>query len=112
MSKLERVFEPIKIGGVTIPSLAVRTAHGTWIALARINDELIAYHVARAKGGVGLSYIEMASVHPSNFTLGPLSWDDSIIEGCRELMPGGQYPADPLYETKAFPDPQRNAGRG
>jgi len=86
MSKLERVFEPIKIGGVTIPNRVVRTAHGTWIAHARINDELIAYHVARAKGGVGLSYIEMTSVHPSSFTLGPLSWDDGIIEGCLRLM--------------------------
>jgi 2,4-dienoyl-CoA reductase-like NADH-dependent reductase (Old Yellow Enzyme family) len=86
MSKLERVFEPIKIGGVTVPNRVVRTAHGTWIAHARINDELIAYHVARARGGVGLSYIEMTSVHPSSFTLGPLSWDDGIIEGCKRLM--------------------------
>jgi 2,4-dienoyl-CoA reductase-like NADH-dependent reductase (Old Yellow Enzyme family) len=86
MSKLQRVFEPIQIGGVTIPNRVVRTAHGTWIAHVRINDELIAYHVARAKGGVGLSYIEMTSVHSSSFTLGPLSWDDGIIEGCRRLM--------------------------
>jgi 2,4-dienoyl-CoA reductase-like NADH-dependent reductase (Old Yellow Enzyme family) len=86
MSKLERVFEPVRIGDVTIPNRVVRTAHGTWIAHVRINDELIAYHVARAKGGVGLSYIEMTSVHPSSFTLGPLSWDDGIIEGCQKLM--------------------------
>jgi 2,4-dienoyl-CoA reductase-like NADH-dependent reductase (Old Yellow Enzyme family) len=86
MSRLDRVFEPIRIGAVTIPNRIVRTAHGTWIAHARINDDLIAYHVARAKGGVGLSYIEMTSVHPSSFTLGPLSWDDGIIEGCRQLM--------------------------
>jgi 2,4-dienoyl-CoA reductase-like NADH-dependent reductase (Old Yellow Enzyme family) len=86
MSKLERIFEPIRIGDVTVPNRVVRTAHGTWIAHVRINDELIAYHVARAKGGVGLSYIEMTSVHPSSFTLGPLSWDDGIIEGCRQLM--------------------------
>jgi 2,4-dienoyl-CoA reductase-like NADH-dependent reductase (Old Yellow Enzyme family) len=86
MSRLERVFEPIRIGDVTIPNRVVRTAHGTWIAHAQINDELIAYHVARAKGGAGLSYVEMTSVHPSSFTLGPLSWDDGIIEGCRRLM--------------------------
>jgi 2,4-dienoyl-CoA reductase-like NADH-dependent reductase (Old Yellow Enzyme family) len=86
MSRLERVFEPIRIGDVTIPNRVVRTAHGTWIAHAQINDELIAYHVARAKGGAGLSYVEMTSVHPSSFTLGPLSWDDRIIEGCRRLM--------------------------
>ncbi len=86
MARLERVFEPIRIGNVTIPNRVVRTAHGTWISHAKINDELIAYHVARAKGGVGLSYIEFTSVHPSSFTLGPLSWDDGIIEGCARLV--------------------------
>ena len=86
MTELKRIFEPIQIGRVTIPNRVVRTAHGTWIARGSINDDLIAYHVARAKGGVGLSYIEFTSVHPSSYTLGPLSWDDSIIEGCQRLM--------------------------
>lgn len=85
MTGLQRVFEPIAIGRVTIPNRVVRTAHGTWISRAKINDELIAYHVARAKGGVGLSYIEFTSVHPSSYTYGPLSWDDSFIEGCQRL---------------------------
>ena len=53
MSKLQRIFEPIQIGRVPIPNRVVRTAHGTWIARGHINEELIAYHVARAKGGFG-----------------------------------------------------------
>jgi hypothetical protein len=42
MSKLQRIFEPIRIGRVTIPNRVVRTAHGTWIARGYINEELIA----------------------------------------------------------------------
>ena len=86
MSNLRRIFEPIQIGRVTVPNRVVRTAHGTWISRATINDELIAYHVARAKGGVGLSYIEYTSVHPSSFCLGPWNWDDGIIPSCQKLM--------------------------
>jgi 2,4-dienoyl-CoA reductase-like NADH-dependent reductase (Old Yellow Enzyme family) len=86
MSKLQRIFEPIRIGRVTIPNRVVRTAHGTWIARGHVNEDLIAYHVARAKGGVGCSYIEYTSVHPSSFSLGPWSWDDSCIPGCRKLV--------------------------
>jgi 2,4-dienoyl-CoA reductase-like NADH-dependent reductase (Old Yellow Enzyme family) len=86
VSTLQRVFEPIQIGRVTIPNRIVRTAHGTWISRGTINDDLIAYHVERAKGGVGLSYIEYTTVHPSSFSLGPWSWDDSIIESCAKLV--------------------------
>ncbi len=86
MSALQRIFEPIQIGRVTIPNRVVRTAHGTSMSHPGINEHLIAYHVARAEGGVGLSYIEFTSVHPSSICGGPLSWDDSIIDGCRALM--------------------------
>jgi 2,4-dienoyl-CoA reductase-like NADH-dependent reductase (Old Yellow Enzyme family) len=97
VSTLHRIFEPIEIGRVTVPNRVVRTAHGTWIARQHINEDLIAYHVARAKGGVGLSYIEYTSVHPSSYSLGPWSWDDSIIPGCRALMA-----AIRPYEMKMF----------
>ena len=86
MSNLQRIFEPINIGRVTIPNRIVRTAHGTWISGREINDDLIAYHVARAKGGAGLSYIEFTSIHSSSYTYGPLSWDDSFKAGCEQLV--------------------------
>jgi len=44
----------------------VRTAHGTNIGAGRVNDDLIAYHEARARGGVGLTMLEAASVHWSD----------------------------------------------
>ena len=86
MTKLQRVFEPIQIGRVTIPNRIVRTPHGTSLAHGNVNDTLIAYHVARARGGVGLSYIEYTSVHPSSISIGTYSWDDSHIDGWNQAF--------------------------
>ena len=67
----EKLFEPITVGGVTIPNRIVRAARGTRLS----GDDLIAYHVARAKGGVGMSTISATSVHPNAPGDLPL-WDD------------------------------------
>jgi 2,4-dienoyl-CoA reductase-like NADH-dependent reductase (Old Yellow Enzyme family) len=86
MAGLKLVYEPFQIGRVTIPNRIVRSAHGTALSHGYMHDDLIAYHQARAKGGVGLSCIEMSAVHPSSVTPGGLiSWDDSIIDGYRKL---------------------------
>jgi 2,4-dienoyl-CoA reductase-like NADH-dependent reductase (Old Yellow Enzyme family) len=80
MSKLQRIFEPIQIGRVTILNRVVRMAR---TRIARSHQRRAdRHHVARARVGVGLSYIEYTSVHPSSFSLdcGP---DDSCIPGCR-----------------------------
>ncbi|MEQ8992683.1 MAG: FAD-dependent oxidoreductase [Pseudomonadales bacterium] len=62
----EHVFEPIDIGGIRVPNRTVRTAHGTGIGGGRLSDDLIAYHEARARGGFGLTVLEILSVHPSS----------------------------------------------
>lgn len=59
-----KALSPIEIGGVAIKNRIVRTAHAT--GLGPMNDALIAYHAARAAGGVGLSIIEILSVHPTS----------------------------------------------
>lgn len=123
MSTLSLVFQSIKIGRVTVPNRIVRTAHGTWISQKHINDDLIAYHVARAKGGAGLSYIEFTTVHPSCYSLGPYSWDDSFIKSAEQLMAairpygmrmfqqlahgGSIYPASegPAWSASSIPNP-------
>ncbi len=82
---LERVLSPIAIGGVEVKNRVVRTAHGTSMGYGDLSDDLIAYHVARAKGGVGLTILEAASVHWS----GPMTlhaWDDAIIPRYAKLM--------------------------
>jgi 2,4-dienoyl-CoA reductase-like NADH-dependent reductase (Old Yellow Enzyme family) len=84
--QLSRVFEPISIGDLSIKNRIVRTAQGTGLSHGgRVSDDLIAYHVARARGGVGLSILEVAGVHPSS--LGDIhAFDDRVIPGYQSLM--------------------------
>jgi 2,4-dienoyl-CoA reductase-like NADH-dependent reductase (Old Yellow Enzyme family)/thioredoxin reductase len=85
---LTRVMSPIRIGGVLIPNRIVRTAHVTNMCeRGRISERFIAYHEARARGGVGLTILEGASVHPSSiFHPNTLTvFDDSVIAGYAQL---------------------------
>lgn len=83
---LKRVFEPISIGSVHVPNRVVRTAHATSFGDGgKVGDDLINYHVARASGGVGLSFLEATAVHPSS-VLGLIGYDDSVIPGYQKLM--------------------------
>jgi len=70
---------------VTIPNRVARTAHGTNIGQGRLNDDLIAYHLARARGGVGLSIVEAASVHRTDTGTLRLH-DDTCVADFRHLM--------------------------
>ena len=81
----ERALSPIMIGGLEVKNRIVRTAHATMMARdGRITDALIAYHLARAEGGVGLSMLEAAGVHPSS-VLSLANLDDSIIDDYRRM---------------------------
>jgi 2,4-dienoyl-CoA reductase-like NADH-dependent reductase (Old Yellow Enzyme family)/pyruvate/2-oxoglutarate dehydrogenase complex dihydrolipoamide dehydrogenase (E3) component len=83
---LRRTFTSLQVGPITIPNRVVRTAHLTKMALGpAITDDLIAYHVARGEGGVGLSILEATAVHPSS-VLGLVGFDDRITEGYQRLM--------------------------
>lgn len=63
---LKRVWEPIRIGTVEVPNRIARAANTTTVVPSGIDDQFIAYHRARAEGGVGLSILEAASVHASS----------------------------------------------
>ena len=60
---LTHILTPIRIAGAEIRNRVVRTAHGTWLGGGVMGDDLIAYHAARGRGGVGLSIIEILAVH-------------------------------------------------
>lgn len=88
MKELLHVFQPIEVGPVTVPNRIVRSAHATGLTGQGIGDELIAYHEARARGEVGLTTLEAASVHPST-NPGPIgihAWEDAVIPGYERLM--------------------------
>lgn len=81
---LDRILSPLTINGVTLRNRVVRTAHGTNIGNGRVDEHLVAYHEARARGGVGLSVLEAASVHPTDTGTLRLH-DESCIADLRVL---------------------------
>jgi 2,4-dienoyl-CoA reductase-like NADH-dependent reductase (Old Yellow Enzyme family) len=58
--------QPIAIAGLTVPNRIVRTAHSLGKPWVDVDDALIAYHEARARGGVGLSILETGMVHAND----------------------------------------------
>lgn len=79
------VLTPITIGAVEIPNRVVRTAHGTAIGGGTFSEDLIAYHLERARGGVGLTILEILSVHPTS--LGTLNaFDPTLVDSYRKFM--------------------------
>ncbi|MCZ6709377.1 MAG: NAD(P)-binding protein, partial [Gammaproteobacteria bacterium] len=74
MALYDNLFEPIQVGGVTIPNRIVRSPHGTGL----LGEALISYHEARARGGVGMSTIQATGVHPSTPGGIPLYSDDCL----------------------------------
>jgi len=82
---LKHVLTPIKIGPVEVPNRVVRTGHGTGLGGGTLNDRLIDYHVARARGGVGLTVIEVISAQPTVYPL-LQAGAPGMAEGYRKLM--------------------------
>lgn len=82
---LEHVLSPIDVGPVRLPNRVVRTAHGTGFGRRGIGDQFIAYHLARARGGCGLTILEAASVHPSS-QVHLSAESDAVIDGYRRLV--------------------------
>jgi 2,4-dienoyl-CoA reductase-like NADH-dependent reductase (Old Yellow Enzyme family) len=89
MSKLfPNLFRPITIGKVTIRNRILSTGHDTSIPTdGTVNDALIAYHEARARGGVGLIVVQVAGIHDTaRYTSHILMADsDDCIAGYRKL---------------------------
>ena len=80
MATYRNVFQPLQIAGCTIANRIVRTAHST----GTHGDDLIAYHEARAKGGVGLAIIEIAGVTKDSPT-GIAVYSDAVLPWFEKL---------------------------
>ena len=87
----EKLFSPIKLRELELKNRVVMSAMGTHESSESedgkgVTDKLIAYHVARAKGGCGLNTVEVSSVDAASAPSGFLSIaDDKYIPGFRRL---------------------------
>jgi len=85
------LFSPIKLGPKTVKNRIMSPGHLTGLAVDnKITDRLIAYHVARAKGGLGIIVTASTSVHPSydlfrGSGMHIYNHDDSIIPQLQKL---------------------------
>ena len=106
----EKLFEPIDVGPVTIPNRIVRSAHSTALPLKR----LIAYHEARAVGGVGMSTLEATGVHlssPAMRSIIPLH-DDAVIPFYKELSDALRPHGMKILQQIYHPGSARAPGKG
>ena len=60
------LFEPLQIRGKRLKNRIMSSGHDTSMPTDNlVNEQLIAYHQARAVGGVGLIVLQVAGVHDS-----------------------------------------------
>lgn len=82
------LFEPLQIRGKRLKNRIMSSGHDTSMPTDNlVNEQLIAYHRARAEGGVGLIVLQVAGVHDSaRYTSHVLmATDDACIDGYRRL---------------------------
>ncbi|MGH6614593.1 FAD-dependent oxidoreductase [Sphingomonas sp.] len=82
---LEQILSPITINGLEVKNRIARASHGTSYGRGTVNDDLIAYHEARAKSGVGLNILEATVIHRSSANHTVDAIDDSVIPGFTAL---------------------------
>ncbi len=77
------LFTPIELGGKIIRNRIVSTGHHTYLSDFAPDENLIAYHEARARGGAGLIIVEIAGVHhTATFS------DGLLMATSRDCIPG------------------------
>lgn len=82
-----QLFSPAEIGPIELKNRIFVPGHGTRYARDfGVSDDLLAYHEARAAGGVGLIVTEVCSVHPSYDPPNRISLThDAPVPGIRRL---------------------------
>ena len=83
-----RLFSPLRLGAVECKNRIFSSGHDTVMAEdGLVTDQLVAYHEARAQGGVGLIVTQVVGVHETaRYTSHVLmGTDDSCIPGFRRL---------------------------
>jgi 2,4-dienoyl-CoA reductase-like NADH-dependent reductase (Old Yellow Enzyme family) len=83
-----RLFAPLQIRGCTLKNRIMSTGHDTTLPVdGTVNEALVAYQEARARGGAGLIILQVSGVHETarytNHVL--MATDDSAIAGYRRV---------------------------
>ncbi|MEO8105838.1 MAG: oxidoreductase, partial [Actinomycetes bacterium] len=89
MTAFPHLFSPVQIGSVTVKNRIFSSGHDTVMSEnGTIGERLIAYHLARAKGGAGLIVLQVAGVHQSaKYSSSILMADtDDCIPGYRAIV--------------------------
>ncbi len=73
-------LSPLTVGSMELRNRIVRAAHGVLLPWADDGGGHVAYHVARAKGGVAMSIMGIGGVHPTNPTAIP-THEDRVVAG-------------------------------
>ncbi|MEX0846534.1 MAG: FAD-dependent oxidoreductase [Ilumatobacteraceae bacterium] len=106
--RFEHLFTPLQVGPLTIKNRIVRSAHGTLMT----GERLIAYHEARAAGGVALSTLEATGVHRNAPSPIPLH-SDACIPFYREISermrPYGMAILQQIYHPGSATRPKKAA---
>src|SRR5919108_5799601 len=88
MTALDALFSPVRLGPVELANRIVSTAHQTTLVHDHLpTDDFVAYHEARARGGVGLIVLEATAVHETGLlTAHTLAgYHDEIVAGYRRV---------------------------
>lgn len=86
--RFPHLFAPLTIRGVSLRNRILSTGHDTTLPTdGTVNDALVAYHRARAKGGAGLIVTQVSGVHETaRYTSHLLmATSDDCIPGYRKL---------------------------
>jgi 2,4-dienoyl-CoA reductase-like NADH-dependent reductase (Old Yellow Enzyme family) len=96
----EQLLQPLDLGPTRVRNRIFNPPHGTTLGhQGVVSEELIAYHLARARGGVGLIIMESMTVHPSySFEDAFLyAGSDRIIEGLHRLGQNCRSEGTPVF---------------
>lgn len=85
----DAILSPIRLGSTEVPNRVVRASHLTqYTHRGEVTDKFVAYHEARARGGVGLTILESGTI---DRTISPAPLDastDRVIEGWNRVAEG------------------------